>query len=75
MVLRELALAFLLVLALLLLARGQKDLGPKDSGGPMEAGKSGMHLFSYRKGFAILSLYICCAPLAHSAHSGCVGEG
>lgn len=44
MVLRGLALAFLLVLAPLLLARGQNDLGPKDSGGPMEAGKSGMHL-------------------------------
>ncbi|PKK19174.1 putative LOC102098127 [Columba livia] len=37
MVLRGLALAFLLVLAPLLLARGQNDLGPKDSGGPMEA--------------------------------------
>lgn len=75
MALRGLALAFLLVLAPLLLAQGQMDPGPEKQGGAKETGKSGLSLSLTEKVLLLLCLRICYVALPCSAHSGCVGEG
>lgn len=75
MALRGLALAFLLVLAPLLLVWGQKDAGPKNQEGAKETGKSGLHLSPTKKVLLLFYLYICYMALPCSAHSSCVGKG
>ena len=75
-------MAFLLILAPLLLAQGQRDPTPKNQdvprgepGGTKESGKSSLRHSLMEKAYLLVYFCLCYVTLPGSAHSGCVREG